>query len=108
MSNNLVAIKHNSMSADSIRESLVFRLRERARIRRQISTRKSVSEGAPDRISDLLEEAADELDKVYYYIGVSGPIGFDDEHIPDDWNEDRIDTIGQNGNDGLHYIDLDK
>lgn len=22
------------------------------------------------------------------------------------WNEQRIDTIGQNGNDGLHYIEL--
>jgi hypothetical protein len=39
-------------------QDLVFRLEERARIRRQISTRKSVQEGAPDRISDLLEEAA--------------------------------------------------
>lgn len=42
-------------------QSLVFRLEERARIRRQISTRKSVQEGAPDRISDLLEEAANEI-----------------------------------------------
>ena len=40
---------------------LVFRLKERARIRRQISTRKSVQEGKPDRISDLLEEAADRI-----------------------------------------------
>lgn len=22
---------------------------------------------------------------------------------PDDWDEKRIDTIGQNGNEGLHY-----
>jgi tRNA(Ile2) C34 agmatinyltransferase TiaS len=22
------------------------------------------------------------------------------------WNEDRVDTIGQNGNDGLHYDDV--
>ena len=40
---------------------LVFRLRYRAEIRRQIPTRKSVQEGAPDRIADLLEEAADEI-----------------------------------------------
>lgn len=40
---------------------LVFRLRKRAEIRRQIPDRKSVKEGAPDRISELLEEAADEL-----------------------------------------------
>jgi hypothetical protein len=37
---------------------LIYRLRERARIRRQIPSRKSVEEGKPDRISDLLEEAA--------------------------------------------------
>jgi len=42
-------------------QSLVFRLRKRAEIRRQIKDRKSVQEGARDRIADLLEEAADEL-----------------------------------------------
>ncbi len=42
-------------------EPLVMRLRKRAMIRRQISTRKSVQEGKPDRIADLLEEAADEI-----------------------------------------------
>lgn len=42
-------------------QSLVFRLRKRAEIRRQISTRKSVQEGAPDRIANLLEEAANEI-----------------------------------------------
>lgn len=40
---------------------LVFRLRKRAEIRRQITTRKSVQEGKPDRIADLLEEAANEI-----------------------------------------------
>lgn len=40
-------------------EDLVYRLRKRAEIRRQIVTRKSVQEGKPDRIADLLEEAAD-------------------------------------------------
>jgi hypothetical protein len=43
---------------------LVFRLRYRAEIRRQISTRKSVQEGKPDTISDLLEEAADEIESL--------------------------------------------
>ena len=42
-------------------DDLVFRLRKRAEIRRQISTRKSVQENAPDRISDLLEEAANKI-----------------------------------------------
>lgn len=42
-------------------EDLIFRLQKRAEIRRQIATRKSVQEGKPDRISDLLEEAANEI-----------------------------------------------
>jgi len=45
-------------------EDLVFRLIKRAEIRRQISTRKSVQEGQPDRIADLLEEAAIEIDRL--------------------------------------------
>jgi hypothetical protein len=44
-------------------QSLVFRLRKRAEIRRQIQDRKSVQEGKPDRIADLLEEAANELER---------------------------------------------
>jgi hypothetical protein len=43
-------------------QSLVFRLRKRAEIRRNIKDRKSVQEGRADRIADLLEEAADELE----------------------------------------------
>jgi hypothetical protein len=39
-------------------QDLIDRLLKRAEIRRQIPTRKSVQEGKPDRISDLLEEAA--------------------------------------------------
>lgn len=39
-------------------EDLKYRLLKRAEIRRQIQTRKSVQEGANDRIADLLEEAA--------------------------------------------------
>lgn len=42
-------------------EDIVYRLEKRAEIRRQIQTRKSVQEGAPDRIADLLEEAANEI-----------------------------------------------
>ena len=45
-------------------QSLVFRLRKRAEIRRQIQDRKSVQEGKPDRISDLLEEAAHEIERL--------------------------------------------
>lgn len=43
---------------------LVYRLRKRAEIRRQIPSRKSVQEGKPDRMADLLEEAADEIEKL--------------------------------------------
>jgi hypothetical protein len=44
-------------------QSLIFRLRKRAEIRRQIQDRKSVQEGRPDRIANLLEEAANELER---------------------------------------------
>ena len=47
-----------------IEQSLVFRLRKRAEIRRQIQGRKSVEQGTPDRIANLLEEAADEIEKL--------------------------------------------
>lgn len=47
--------------------SLIENMRERARIRRQASTRKSVQEGKPDRISDQLEAAADELEYLSYF-----------------------------------------
>jgi hypothetical protein len=43
-------------------QDLVYRLRKRAEIRRQIPSRKSVQEGKEDRIADLLEEAANELE----------------------------------------------
>ena len=47
-----------------MQNDLVYRLRYRAEIRRQILTRKSVQEGAPDRIADLLEEAAGEIERL--------------------------------------------
>ena len=45
-------------------QSLVFRLRKRSQIRRQIQGRKSVEEGKPDRIADLLEEAANKIERL--------------------------------------------
>lgn len=45
-------------------EDLVYRLRKRAEIRRQIPDRKSVQEGKPDRIADLLEESATEIERL--------------------------------------------
>ena len=51
-------------------QSLEFRLRKRAEIRRQISSRKSVQEGAPDRIADLLEEAANEIERLEEMVAI--------------------------------------
>ena len=48
-------------------QDLVYRLRKRAEIRRQIPDRKSVQENKPDRIADLLEEAANEIDRLREY-----------------------------------------
>jgi len=45
-------------------QDLVYRLRKRAEIRRQIPDRRSVQEGRPDRIADLLEEAAEEIERL--------------------------------------------
>ena len=49
---------------DVTEQSLVYRLRKRAEIRRQVATRKSVQENQPDRLADLLEEAAIAVEKV--------------------------------------------
>jgi hypothetical protein len=50
-------------------QSLIERLRIRAQIRRKITTRKSVQENKPDRIADLLEEAANELERLNKLVG---------------------------------------
>lgn len=47
-----------------IENDILYRLRKRAEIRRQIPTRKSVQEGKPDRIAELLEEAANEIERL--------------------------------------------
>ena len=50
-------------------EPLIYRLRKRAEIRRSINSRKSVQEGKPDKISDLLEESANELYRLETLVG---------------------------------------
>lgn len=55
-----IALAKHGEIADG--DDLVYRLRRRAEIRRQIASRKSVQEGKPDRIADLLDEAADEIE----------------------------------------------
>ena len=63
-------IPHNTNTDNPIdfpvaEQSLVYRLRKRAEIRRQIAGRKSVQEGKPDRLADLLDEAANALENVH-------------------------------------------
>jgi hypothetical protein len=45
-------------------QSLMYRLRKRAEIRRQIPGRLAVVEGKPDKIADLLDEAANEIESL--------------------------------------------
>jgi hypothetical protein len=68
-------------------DDLVYRLRKRAEIRRQIPDRKSVQEGQPDRIADLLEEAADAFESAKE----RGWVGLTDEEIHNTkgYREDR-------------------
>lgn len=58
-------IFHKKSKVNNMNETdLIYRLRKRAEIRRQITTRKSVQENKPDRIADLLEEAALEIERL--------------------------------------------
>lgn len=59
----------NKIKLKKPEESLIYRLRKRAEIRRNIQTRKSVQEGKPDRIAELLEEAADEIYRLESIVG---------------------------------------
>lgn len=52
------------MEYNMTNQDLVTRLRTRAEIRRKIPTRKSVQENKPDRIADLLEEAAVDIEQL--------------------------------------------
>lgn len=61
MTSRIDIIGQNGNDGLHYEEDLITRLKKRAEIRRQIQTRKSVQENAPDRISDLLEEAANEI-----------------------------------------------
>ena len=51
-------------------QTLVERLRIRASIRRNNTERKSVKEGKPDRIADLLEESAEKLEAYEKHIAL--------------------------------------
>ena len=58
--NDMMKERKDESHLPTSEQSLVFRLRKRAEIRRQIKGRKSVEEGKPDRIADLLEENMEE------------------------------------------------
>jgi hypothetical protein len=75
-------------------EDLVYRLRKRAEIRRQIPTRKSVQDNQPDRLSDLLEEAATEIER----LNNMKPFAWFDpsnNHISRDKNDPAFTLLGQ-------------
>ena len=65
---------------------LIFRLRKRAEIRRNATSRKSVQEGSPDRISDLLEEAANEIEDIK--INIKLFLEYDDKWFQAHMNRD--------------------
>ena len=69
-------------------QDIVERLRIRAEIRRQIPGRKSVEEGKPDRIADLLEEAALEIDRLQKKIDT---MTLSQQENPDDQSDLSID-----------------
>ena len=51
----------NNLIQNHVENDIVYRLKRRAEIRRQIPGRRSVQEGKADRIADLLDEAAQEI-----------------------------------------------
>jgi hypothetical protein len=63
----------DSSEFDSHIVGLINSLRTRATIRRQISTRKSVREGRPDRLADLLDEAANAIEQLKEHNGCATP-----------------------------------
>lgn len=54
----------NPLNLVAEESDIVYRLRKRAEIRKQIQHRKSVMEGKPDRLAELLEEAANEIEQL--------------------------------------------
>lgn len=72
-------------------DDIVYRLRKRAEIRRQIPNRKSVEEGKPDRLADLLDEAAAEIEilRMKFYGNLDADCGFDFDIICDETNNTK-------------------
>ena len=66
-------------------QTLIERLRIRASIRRNNTERKSVQEGKPDRIADLLDESANRLEAYEEHIALC------ESHI--DYQNDLIERL---------------
>lgn len=81
-------------------DDLVYRLRKRAEIRRQIDTRKSVQNNEPDRIADLLEEAANEYKKVSEIMEKYKKVLID---IANDYHEESFDKVKQQNIDHIKW-----
>lgn len=79
---------------------LVYRLLKRAEIRRQIDTRKSVQNNEPDRIADLLEEAANEYKKVSEIMEKYKKVLID---IANDYHEESFDKVKQQNIDHIKW-----
>lgn len=60
--------KNREALVHTLTESLVERLRKRAQIRRQIPSRKSVQNKEPDRLADLLDEAAQKIEDLEHAV----------------------------------------
>ena len=54
----------NPLNLVAEESDIVYRLRKRAEVRKLIQHRKSVIEGKPDRLAELLEEAATEIEQL--------------------------------------------
>ena len=73
-------------------EELVDDLRGRAKTRREITTRKSVQEGKPDRLADLLDLAAT---RIALLIGYDEALAYSDEwdayynRVTNEWTESK-------------------
>ncbi len=59
-----ITLENTIADMDINEQDIVYRLRRRAEIRRQIPGRRSVQEGKPDRLADLLDEAAAEIERL--------------------------------------------
>lgn len=77
-------------------EDIVQTLRKRASIRRQIPTRRSVQEGKPDRLADLLDASADTIEELRTW-----KLFIDDERLPSESNF----IIARNSFDAIWMIE---